>query len=57
MFARTEAMAKEAKDIIAARAAQVAGHRRNGGWEHEAYVDEAYGEKYCIHCEEYLGKA
>lgn len=57
MFARTEAMAKEAADIVATREAQFAGHRRNGGWEHEAYVDPAYNQKFCLHCEEYLGEA
>lgn len=59
MFAMTTAMATEINETAAARRAEIAGHRRNGEgtWSHEEYVDPTYGEKYCLHCEEYLGKA
>lgn len=55
MFAMTTAQAQTAAESAAARAATYKGHAAAGG--HEAYVDPTYNEKYCIHCEEYLGKA
>jgi len=57
MFAMTAAQAQTAQESINARQATYAGHHANGTFAHEAYVDPTYNEKYCKHCEEYLGKA